>query len=168
MIVEKLRMIAEKLKLIDRTLRLIAEKLRLIAEKLRKITEKLRMITEKLRLIAEKLIMIAEKMRMITEKMRMKVKKLRTNAEKLRITAEVFSKKSIFKSAVAQSSKLQFFPFEVLQEEAVKYNFDGARIVCFNTKKDKKYVLKTGQNFNEAERIQNYLQSHVSNFPMLF
>ena len=99
-------MIAEKLKL-------IAEKLRLIAEKLRKITEKLRMITEKLRLIAEKLIMIAEKMRMITEKMRMKVKKLRTNAEKLRITAKVFSKKSIFKSAVAQSSKLQFFPFEV-------------------------------------------------------
>ena len=63
---------------------------------------------------------------------------------------------------------MQFIPFEILQEEAVKYNFDGARIVCFNTKKDKKYVLKSDQNFNEAERIQKYLGLYISNFPMLF
>ena len=55
-----------------------------------------------------------------------------------------------------------------MQEEAVKYNVDGTRRDCFNTKKDEKYDPKSGRNFNEAERIQKYLQSHVSNFLMLF
>ena len=79
----------------------------------------------------------------------------------VRIRNYSFSKKtkSLFPRCFAPrwGIKLQFFLFEVLQEEAVKYNFDGARILCFNTKKDKKYVLKSDRNFNEAERMQKYL-----------
>ena len=91
----------------------------------------------------------------------------------VRIRNYSFSKKtkSLFPRCFAPrwGIKLQFFPFEVfLQEEAVKYNVDGTRRDCFNTKKDEKYDPKSGRNFNEAERIQKYLQSHVSNFLMLF
>ena len=38
----------------------------------------------------------------------------------------------------------------------------------FNTKKDAKYDPKFIRNVNEAERIQKYLQLHVSKFLMLF
>ena len=81
-----------------------------------------------------------------------------------------YSKRSLFLNPLLlRVQNCSFFPFEVfLLEEAVKYNVDGTRRDCFNTKKDEKYDPKSGWNFNEAERIQKYLQSHVSNFPMLF
>ena len=80
------------------------------------------------------------------------------------MSAEVFFTNTV----LLRVQNCTFFPLKFLQEEAVKYNVRSRRRDCFNTKKDEKYDPKSGRNFNEAERIQKYLQLHVSKFLMLF